>query len=253
VIAVSVTTSFLVGLAMFAVVVFLPVYLQVVKGIPAGTSGVFLLPLWGAVTFSSFATGFWIAKTGRYKGIIVGGTALIALGSYLFAYANASTPSSVVFGYEAIVGCGLGAVISKLIMAVQNTARPADLGTAISATQFFRELGGSLGTAIFGAVFAARYGYWQQRILPGGGVPAAKGSLVQVNPASVDRLRATSPVLYHQVGQVLVQSLHPVFLLAVPFGVAAFAAACLLPRRRLHNEGWQARTSTGTAGKTAAV
>jgi EmrB/QacA subfamily drug resistance transporter len=245
VLAVCVAASFLVGLAMFAVVLFLPVYLQVVKGIAAGTSGVFLLPLWGAVTLASFTTGFLIAKTGRYKGIIVAGTALIALGSYLFAGLGPGTSSAVIFGCEAIVGCGLGAVISKLIMAAQNAVERTDLGTAISATQFFRELGGALGTALFGAVFAARLGYWRQRLLPHAAVAYAPGTRapaasIQVNPGSAERLRATAPLLYHEVGRMVTLALHPVFLLAVPFAAAAFAVAWLLPRRHLKDAGWRA-------------
>ncbi len=254
VIAVSVASSFLVGLAMFAAVLFVPVYLQVVKGIPAGTSGVFLLPLWGAVTVSSFATGFLIAKTGRYKGIIVAGSAMIALGCYLFSAADARTGSGVIFVDEAILGAGLGAVISKLIMAVQNAAARKDLGAAVSATQFFRELGGSLGTAIFGAVFAARLGYWRQQLLPSQAIPHApqlKGAVLQVDPASVDRLRVTAPLIYHDVSRMLVLSLHPVFLLAVPFAVAAVAVSWLLPRRQLRSRGWQASTGPEDGTRSA--
>jgi hypothetical protein len=202
-----------------------------------------LLPLWGAVTVSSFATGFLIVKTGRYKGIIVAGSAAIALGLYLFSVAGAGTGSGVIFLAEAILGGGLGAVISKLIMAVQNAAARTDLGAAVSATQFFRELGGSLGTAIFGAVFAARLSYWRQQLLPSQAIPHApqlKGALLQVDPASVDRLRATAPLLYHDVSRMLVLSLHPVFLLAVPFAAAAFGVSWLLPRRQLRSRGWQA-------------
>lgn len=173
-VTISVAASFLVGVAMFAIVLFLPLYFQIVKGIPAGTSGVYVLPLWGAVTVSSFATGFAVYKTGSYKEVIIVGSALIALGVYLFSYVGTSSGNGLIFGSEVVFGLGLGAVISKLIMTVQNTVNREEMGTAIAATQFFRELGGAIGTAIFGVVFASRLGYWRPRLLPrGSGAGAA--------------------------------------------------------------------------------
>jgi EmrB/QacA subfamily drug resistance transporter len=245
-VTVSVAASFLVGVAMFAVVLFLPIYLQVVKGIPAGTSGVYVLPLWGAVTVSSFATGFAVYKTGSYRGVITGGSALIALGVCLFAFIGTGSGNGLIFGSEVVFGAGLGGVISKLIMTVQNTVSREEIGTAVAATQFFRELGGAMGTAIFGAVFAARLGYWRQQLLPRGSGASAlrlRADLVRVDPTVVDQLRTNAPALFHTVARMVTLSLRPELLVAVPFAVLAFLVTWLLPRRSLQGEEWKSQAT----------
>jgi EmrB/QacA subfamily drug resistance transporter len=242
-VTVSVAASFLVGVAMFAIVLFLPVYLQVVKGIPAQTSGVYVLPLWGAVTVSSFATGFAVYKTGSYKEVIIGGSALIAIGAYLFTYLRTGSGNGLLFGAEVVFGAGLGAVISKLIMTVQNTVSREDMGTGIAATQFFRELGSSIGTAIFGALFVARLGYWRPRLLPhgsGASVLRLRADLLRVDPAVMDQLRTSAPARFHTVAQMVALSLRPDLLVAVPFAVLAFGVLWLLPRRPLRGQEWEA-------------
>lgn len=248
-VTVSVAASLLVGVAMFGVVLFLPIYLQVVKGIPAATSGVYLLPLWGAVTVSSFATGYAVYKTGSYKEVIIGGAALIAIGIGLFTYVGADSGNGLIFGAEIAFGAGLGGVISKLIMTVQNTVNRAEMGTAIAATQFFRELGGAIGTAAFGAVFAARLAYWHSRLLPAGlgaGDPRLRASLIRVDPTVVGQLRTSQPALFHAVARMVALSLRPALLIAVPFAVLAFVVVWLLPRRPLQGEEWESQ-----AGATA--
>jgi EmrB/QacA subfamily drug resistance transporter len=231
---------FLVGLAMFAAGIFLPMYLQVVKAISPTNAGVFLLPMWFSVTAASFITGWLIAKTGKYKIFIIIGSGLIALSMYLFSGLGLHTSDWVVVGDEILMGCGLGSVISKLIMSVQNVVDRKDLGSAVSATQFFRELGGALGTAIFGAVLAARLSYLQPRM------PAVeqqerahlltgKGAALYKDPQSIDRLRHVAPALYHGMLDSLVQSLHTVYLVALPLAGAAFLLTWFLPKPQLQD------------------
>ncbi len=251
VVSVALAAIFLVGLAMFAAGVFLPMYLQVVKAIPPASAGLFLLPMWIAVTAASFITGWVIARTGRYKAIIILGTALITLSMYLLSRLDAGTPDWVIFGDEALMGCGLGSVISKLIMAIQNVVDRKDLGAAISATQFFRELGGAFGTAIFGAVLAARLDYWRPRLLSAQAlarVPHGTGTSLYKDPQSIRGLQATAPALYHGLIEMLVRSLHVVYLTAIPLAAAALVLTWLLPRPRLQNrEAWHARSQDNAA------
>jgi EmrB/QacA subfamily drug resistance transporter len=245
-VTVSVAASFLAGAAMFAVVLFLPIYLQLVKGIPPGTSGVYVLPLWGAVTVSSFATGFAVYKTGSYKAVIIGGSALIAIGVYLFTYVGTASGNGLIFGSEVVFGAGLGAVISKLIMTVQNTVSHEEMGTAVAATQFFRELGGAIGAAVFGAVFAARLAYWRARLLPSGSgasVLRLRADLVRVDPAVADQLRTSAPALFRTLAEMVASSLRPELLVSVPLAVLAVLVICLLPRRPLHGEDWKSQAA----------
>jgi hypothetical protein len=140
-------------------------------------------------------------------------------------------------------------------MTVQNAVGRRELGTAVSATQFFRELGGSLGTAIFGAVFAARLSFWRPRLLPGlasGTLRQGRAAALYLDPASVDRLGVTAPALHHDVTRMLTLSLHVVFLTAFPFAVAAFLATWLLPRRRLQGDGWHQQPAAESEAASAA-
>lgn len=260
VVSVAFTTIFLVGAAMFAGSVFLPMYLQVVKGIPPASSGLYLIPLWVAVTIASFISGWVIARTGRYRLVIVAGAGLVAIGLYLFSRLDRGSQSWVIFAGEVVLGCGLGSVISKLIMAVQNVVRRSEISVAVSATQFFRELGGAFGTAIFGAMLTARLDYWQSRLLAAG-LRNGNAAVRYKDPQSVDRLAVTDPVLYHGLTEMLDRSLHAVFLAAVPFAVAAFLLSWWLPEVRLQSaDTWRAAdhgektvSSTGLDGSLDAV
>jgi EmrB/QacA subfamily drug resistance transporter len=230
--------TFLVGLAMFAASVFLPMYLQVVKGIQPAKAGVFLLPMWGVMTVASFLSGWIIAKTGRYKPFLIAGTGAITLALFLFSRLGADSSRLAIFGVEALMGAGLGVVISKLIMAIQNVSDREDLGATISATQFFRELGGTFGTAIFGAVLAARLDFWGPRLLPAsaGGASTGSGASRYADPATIEALRGTQPTLYHGLVDMLDRSLHVVYLTAVPLAAAAFLLTWLLPKPQLQDD-----------------
>jgi len=147
---------FLTTCAFFAAIVFLPVYLQVVTGVDATTSGLLLLPLMLGATTSAMVSGRLIAKTGHYKRFPVAGLAIMALG--LFGLGQLDTDTSRLFTAACMVvfGLGFGAVGQVLVLVVQNGAEKRDLGIATASANLFRALGGSVGAAAFGAVFDAR-------------------------------------------------------------------------------------------------
>jgi EmrB/QacA subfamily drug resistance transporter len=146
---------FLTTLAFFAVIVFMPVYLQVVTGVSATDSGLLLLPLLLAGTASTALVGRAMSKTGRYKAFPITGLSLMAAGLVLLAQIGTHTSHVVVGAILILFGIGFGMVSQVLTVAIQNDVERRDLGIATASANLFRSLGGSVGVALFGALFAA--------------------------------------------------------------------------------------------------
>ncbi|GHE68552.1 MFS transporter [Streptomyces longispororuber] len=145
-----------VGIALFGAASYLPTYLQMVDGASATESGLLMLPMMGGVVGASIVAGQLISVTGRYRVYPVLGSALSVAGMYLLSRLEADTPRLHYSLWMAVLGAGVGLVMPVLILAVQNAVPAADLGTATSANNFFRQIGGSVGAAVFGTLFAAR-------------------------------------------------------------------------------------------------
>lgn len=148
--------GFLIGLAMFGAIVFIPLFLQLVYGVSPTSSGLRMLPLMAGLLGASVISGRIISRVGRYKAFPIAGTAVTTIGMFLLSRLDVDTPPWLASVYMLVVGIGIGLVMQVLVLAVQNCAPPKDIGVATSAATFFRSMGGSLGVALFGAIFAAR-------------------------------------------------------------------------------------------------
>jgi MFS family permease len=146
--------GFIVGFAMFGAIVYLPVFFQIVHGDSPTISGLRLLPLLAGLVVFSTASGLIISKTGRYRVFPIVGTGLMTIGLLLLSRIGADTSSFVTGLYMFVLGVGLGCVMQVLVLIVQNAVPYSELGVATSGATFFRSIGGSFGTAIFGAVFS---------------------------------------------------------------------------------------------------
>jgi EmrB/QacA subfamily drug resistance transporter len=146
----------IVGFGFFGALTFLPLFQQTVRGLSPTASGLQLLPVIGGLLISSIASGQIITRTGRYKVFPVVGTALAALGMWLLSSLDQSTGSGVAALHMLVLGLGLGMVIQVLVLATQNAVAYEYLGVATSGATLFRSIGGSLGTAVLGAIFSAR-------------------------------------------------------------------------------------------------
>jgi EmrB/QacA subfamily drug resistance transporter len=225
---VAIAVLFVVGVAMFGCIIFLPLFLQVVTGASATSSGLLLIPLMLGIVVSSVVAGRIISRTGRYKVFPVVGTAVMTVGLGLLASMDASTGRTVASAYMVVVGAGLGMVMQVMILAVQNAVQRRDLGAATSAANFFRSMGGSFGVAVFGAIFANRLAYHLPRLLPSGaGVDA---SALQGSPGQI---RALPGPVQEAVVEAVARSLHVVFLSAVPVIAIGFLVVLLLAERPL--------------------
>jgi len=220
--------GFVVGAAMFGSIVFLPVFFQLVTGASATEAGLLLVPLMGGFILTSMASGRLITRTGRYKAHPVTGTVLMAVGLGLLSTMDITTSRVVAGAFTAVLGIGLGMVMQNLVLIVQNDAPAADLGVATATIGFFRTLGGSIGTAVFGALMAAGL---TSRLV--GALPAG----VEIDPTALQGSPATILALAPEARDVVVDAfsgaVSTVFLAAVPLALVAFLLMLLLPERPL--------------------
>lgn len=150
--------SFIVGFAMLGAMTFLPTYLQYVDANSATISGVRTLPMVIGLLIASIFSGNTVSRTGRYRIFPIVGSLVMAAGLFLMSLMGPDTGVFLESVYMFVLGLGIGLSMQVLTIAVQNTVDYADLGTATSGVTFFRTLGSSFGTAVFGTIYANSLG-----------------------------------------------------------------------------------------------
>ncbi|HLJ82341.1 MAG TPA: MDR family MFS transporter, partial [Ktedonobacterales bacterium] len=140
--------SLLVGVALFAIVIYLPLFIQGVLGQSATNSGVVITPLTLTLAIGAALVGQVIYKIGRYQFLSVIGAIILTFGVYLMAQMNASTGLGEVTRNMIVVGVGLGMLQPVLTLAVQNAIPRTRLGVGTSAVTYLRTMGQTLGTAL---------------------------------------------------------------------------------------------------------
>ena len=221
--------GFIVGFAMFGAITYLPAFFQVVRGISPTISGVYLLPLMAGLLAVSIGSGQIISKTGKYRFFPIAGTALMTLGLFLLHLMGVGSSTFLDAIYMLVLGMGIGGVMQVLVIIVQNGVPHSELGVATSGATFFRSIGGSFGTAIFGAIFANVLIGNLARHLHGISLPKGFSS-ADATPALLSHL----PAAVH-AGFVAgyAESIQTVFLIAVPIAALAFLASWLIPQVQL--------------------
>jgi EmrB/QacA subfamily drug resistance transporter len=214
--------SFLAGTAMLGALTFLPLYQQTVQHLSAIGSGLMLLPMMVGATVTSLAGGQIMTRTGRYKALPIIGSAVMAGALYLLTGLGVST-SRVTSGlFYAVLGIGMGCLMQTTSVIVQNSVGPRDMGVASSARMFFQQIGGSMGVALFGAVFARRLTDVMSARLPGVHLNTSGGSF---DPRTVNRLPGP---IRHDVFDAIAHAVQGVFFWAAPSAIALFVLACLI-------------------------
>jgi len=221
--------GFIVGFAMFGAITYLPAFYQVVRGVSPTLSGVRLLPLMAGLLIVSIGSGQIISKTGRYRFWPIAGAGFMTLGLYLLSLVGVGTSSVLGALYMLVLGMGIGGVMQVLVIIVQNAVPHNELGLATSGATFFRSIGGSFGTAIFGAIFSNVLVGNLARHLHGVSLPAGFSS-ANATPALLSHL----PAAVH-LGFVsgYAESIQTVFIVAVPIAALAFLATWLIPQVEL--------------------
>lgn len=142
-------SSLALGAGMFGTIVVLPLYLQVVKGSTPTEAGLQMIPLMAGIIVAAMSSGIAIGRTGRYKAFPVIGSAVMVLALLLFGFVGADTPLWQTMMAMLTFGVGLGLTMQPTILAVQNSVSPREMGVATSSVTFFRQMGGTLGAAVF--------------------------------------------------------------------------------------------------------
>ncbi|MFI8307098.1 MFS transporter [Streptomyces sp. NPDC085927] len=218
-----------IGVALFGAASYLPTYLQMVDGATATESGLLMLPMMAGVVGASVASGQLISRTGRYRMHPLLGTALSVAGMWLLSRLEPGTPRLHYSIWMAVLGTGIGMVMPVLVLAVQNSVRPADLGTATSANNYFRQIGGSVGAAVFGTLFAGRLSDALAERLPAGedaGLPDAESITPQL-------VHALPPALRDLYIQAYADAMPRIFLHLVPVLVLGLLIAFFLKEKPL--------------------
>jgi hypothetical protein len=216
---------------MFGAITYLPVFFQIVHGESPTISGLELLPMLAGMVVLSTASGLIITRTGRYRVFPIAGTALMTIGIFLLSRVGVGT-SGIITGLDMLVmGIGLGCVMQVLVLIAQNAVPYSELGVATSGSTFFRSIGGSFGTAIFGAIFSnVLVGNLARHL---GKLKLPRGlSSASVTPAILDKL---PPAVHHGLAAAYAESIQTVFAIAAPIAAIAIFAAWLIPHVELRS------------------
>jgi EmrB/QacA subfamily drug resistance transporter len=168
----SVIAFFLAAMGFFAAVVFLPRWYQVVAGASATESGYQILPLLLGLIVSAVGAGQLVARTGRYKTLIVGALAMLAFGLFLLTNLRADTPGPLLWLWMLVAGVGIGPTFAVFTLVVQNAVPVRELGTATSSVTLFQQVGGTVGLAIVGSIFGDTFLQEVPPRLEAAGVPS---------------------------------------------------------------------------------
>ena len=172
IISISTATVFLNGMAMFGSILFIPLFMQTVIGVSATQSGSLLTPMMVMWSVGSICAGQFVARMGKYKVVALVGLALMTVGLSFLARMDAGTTRLAIVGFMLLIGAGMGLTMPIFTLIVQNAAAQRQIGAATATVQFFRQIGGTVGAAVFGSIMLSRYRDQFDRAVPPG-TPAA--------------------------------------------------------------------------------
>ncbi|WP_079131991.1 MFS transporter [Streptomyces nanshensis] len=242
-----------VGVALFGAASYLPGYLQMVDGVTATESGLLMLPMMGGVVLSSTLSGQLISRTGRYRRYPLLGCALAAVGMWLLSLLETDTSRVAYSVWMAVLGLGVGLVLPVLVLAVQNSVPAGDLGAATSANNYFRQIGGSVGAAVFGTLFVRRLTDALAQRLPH---DATTGRLPDPSSLTPQAVHALPGPLRNIYVAAYAEAMPRIFLYLVPVLVLGLIFTFFLKEKPLVNEHApvpEARTPSHTDAPAAAA
>jgi EmrB/QacA subfamily drug resistance transporter len=251
----TIAATFFASFGFFAAVIFLPLYFQVVNGKSATESGYLMFPLLIGVIFGSVTSGQLISRTGKYKVLILGSLALLAIGSYLLTNLTAETDYVTMAVWMLIAGLGIGPTLAAYTIVIQNAVPMRELGVATSSLTFFRQIGGSVGLAVAGSLFANRLTTLVPQQLAAAGIPSQLASQFDGSNFSQNELGAgvdlstvltqaiqaaplpdpvkqqvlhLVPTIVHAIYEAMSLAIGNVFWLGVAAAVLAFVSTLLI-------------------------
>ena len=220
---VSTLVGLVVGFALFGSVTYFPLFLQAVKGVSPTASGLQMLPMMGGMLTTSILSGQLISRMGRFRIFPIVGTAVMTLGLVMLSRLTPESSVAAAALRVLVLGAGLGMVMQVLVIAVQNDADYQDLGVATSGATLFRFIGGSLGTAVLGAVFASRFDSLLGRSASAGAGPGL----------NLDALAQLPPEVRARYAAAITGASDLVFFVAAVVCAVGFVITWLMPERPL--------------------
>jgi MFS family permease len=215
--------AMLMAVAMFGATLFIPLFIQSVIGASATRSGAVLTPMMTTMVLASGYAGFAVTRKGKYKALAVFGAVSATIGLFLLSRLEVDTPPWLASVFMLVLGVGIGLVMQVIVLVVQNDAPPRDIGVATSTATFFRSMGGSLGVALFGAIFASRLSNELATLPPQ--LAARFSGGINISP---EQVHALPPAVRDDFLHAFVDALQPVFIVGAAVTLIAFALACTL-------------------------
>ena len=235
----AVIASISIGIAMFGTSVFLSQYMQLARGATPTEAGLMTIPMIGGLLIASIVIGGLVTRTGKWKPyLIVGGVLLIA-GSYLLSTIHYDTNFVLVSLYMFLLGAGVGMTMQNLVLIVQNTSKPSEIGVASSGVTFFRSLGGTIGVSVMGAALAtsATNLFTDRKDDIGAALMALgeKGAAIgkQLASGTIPQVSSLPESIRVIVEDIYAQAIAHSFLIAVPLAVVSLIAIVFLPNKPL--------------------
>jgi EmrB/QacA subfamily drug resistance transporter len=215
------------GLGMFSAIGFIPTFLQMSSGTSAAASGLLMLPMMAGLIGTSIISGIAITRTGRYKLFPIVGTLLTAAAMVAMTTLTADTPIWLICVFLFVFGAGLGLIMQVVVLVAQNSVNPTMVGTATSTNNYFREVGASLGVAVFGTIFTTRLSENLTTVFTNAGASAsdAASSTSTLDPQTLSQLPDS---VRDGIVTAYADALAPVFWYLLPFIGLAFLLSLFL-------------------------
>lgn len=231
----AVVASISVGVAMFGTSVFLSQYMQLARGATPTESGLLTLPMIVGLLISSTVVGQLISRYGKWKAYMVSGALLLTVGMFLMGSIEYDTNYVLVSVYMFVLGAGVGMVMQNLVLIVQNTVSPANIGTSSASVSFFRSLGGTVGVSVMGSVLGTtvlnmmteRSDDLRAALVKLGAEGAKIGQALQ--NGTIPRVSELPPGVRSIIESIYGQSVADIFLVAAPLAIVSLIAIAFLP------------------------
>jgi len=238
--------AMIMGIGMFGGLIFLPIYLQAVRGFSATHSGLAMLPLVVGIFTTSIGGGQIMARTGRYKWMPITGAAVAGAALFAFSRLEVDTPYYVIALIMYAFGSGLGFTMQVVVTAVQNSVDRRHMGVATASVTFFRSMGGAIGTALLGAILNLRLAHHLNDIV---GAAQGRGPTGPIETNDVTAIRALPEPVKSWVLEAFTRAMDDVFLVAVPFMVVGVGIAVTMREKPLKDRTQHSDSATAGASQ----